>query len=187
MVSAMASAYEGLSDEERERVFLLSVGRDAYTSDDQNFCQGFAACADQSDGSWWTTWDVAQRDVFFYIKTDPMDDNSWEYYCDYSMNTGRDEFDDTIREMLAITEKMSGVIDEFDDKVEFDDEVELDVEVIEDASADNETSIEPDSPLFDPVSVESGPSQSYVSSSSSSPNCMHFLILSAAALSWSIA
>jgi len=181
MVSAMASAYEGLSEEERERVFLLSVGRDAYTSDNQKFCKGFAACADQSDGSWWTTWDVAQRDVFFYIKTDPMDDNSWEYYCDYSMNTGRDEFDDTIRGMLAITETMNEVIAEFDDEVDFD------VEVIEDALADNETSIEPESPLFDPVAVESDQSQSYVSSSSSSPNFTSFLILSTAALSWSIA
>jgi len=181
MVSAMASAYEGLSEEERERVFLLSVGLDAYTGNDQNFCQGFASCADQSDGSWWTTWDVAQRDVFFYIKTDPMDDNSWEYYCDYSMNIGRDEFDDTIRGMLAIIEKMNKVIAEFDDEVDFD------VEVIEDASADNETSIEPESPLIDPVPVESDLSQSYESSSSSSPNFMHFLILSAAALSWSIA
>merc|ERR1712238_139443 len=43
------------------------------------------------------------RDVYFYIKNDPNDDDSWEYYCRYSMDTNNAEFDDTIREMLAVT------------------------------------------------------------------------------------
>merc|ERR1712238_391607 len=37
------------------------------------------------------------------IKNDPNDDDSWEYYCRYSMDTNNAEFDDTIREMLAVT------------------------------------------------------------------------------------
>jgi hypothetical protein len=102
MVSTMVSAYEGLPNEERERVFLLAVGKDDYKDDDQNFCKGFAACADESDAPWWTAWNVTQREVFFYMKTDPEDNSSWEYYCRYSMNTGKDEFDDTIREMLEL-------------------------------------------------------------------------------------
>lgn len=110
MVSTMASAYEGLSEEERQRVFLLAVGKDKYQSNDQKFCQGFAACA---DSSWWTDWDAAQRDVFFYMKTNPEDDKSWEYYCRYSMDDGRDEFDDTIRAMLDVTASSSKDIDGF--------------------------------------------------------------------------
>lgn len=104
MVETMASAYEGLTEDERERVFLLAVGRDEYSNNDANFCRGFAACADDSGGPWWTALESAQRDVVFYIKADPASDDSWEFYCQYSMNTNRDEFDDTLREMLAITE-----------------------------------------------------------------------------------
>mmetsp|Transcript_11041 Transcript_11041/g.23405 ORF Transcript_11041/g.23405 Transcript_11041/m.23405 type:complete len:191 (+) Transcript_11041:399-971(+) len=103
MVSAMTSAYSALAEEDRERVFLLAVGKAEYAGNDQNFCQGFAACADESGAPWWTALDAAQRDVVFYIKTDPNNDESWEFYCGYSMNSGRDEFDDTLREMLAIT------------------------------------------------------------------------------------
>merc|ERR1712194_297442 len=68
-----------------------------------NFCKGFAACHDESLDPWWNTWGANQRDVYFYIKNDPNDDDSWEYYCRYSMNTNNAEFDDTIREMLAVT------------------------------------------------------------------------------------
>jgi len=167
MVRAMASAYEGLSEEERERVFLLSVGMDAQeASYGQNFCQGFAACPDESDGSWWTNWDANQRDVYFYIKTDPNDDDSWEYYCRYSMNTSRDEFDDTIREMLTVTEK---VIDD-------------------DETVGNETAIEVEEPdtVPDPIQRETTEDTSSSYSSSISNHYLSLLMLSGAILGWSI-
>jgi len=184
MVSTMASAYEGLSEEERERVFLLAVGRDAYKGDDQNFCQGFAACADESDSSWWSDWDVAQRDVFFYMKTNPDDSNSWSYYCRYSMNTGRDDFDDTIRELLTLS---ASIYEQLQD---------IDVEITDDSLGDNETSIESELPSLD--EIDSAPatnviipalsdlSPSSVSSSSSTWNSMPVLMLSAAVLGFSL-
>jgi len=171
MVKTMVSAYTDLSEDERERVFLLAVGKDIFKSEDQSFCQGFAACADDSDNSWWTAWDAEQRDVFFYIKKDPTDNDSWEYHCRYSMNTGRDEFDNTIREMLDITAPR------------------VDIEVGEDDLAGNGTSIESealDLDVDEPSSYVSDPSPSYVSSSSSPSIFMPFLMLSAAALGWSI-
>ena len=175
MVAAMASAYGGLSEDDRERAFLLAVGRDDFKSMDQNFCRGFAACADDGASSWWTNWQVAQRDVFFYTKTDPSDDDSWEYYCRYSMNTGRDEFDDTLREMLEVTAaaKLSFAGDD-------------DIDATMDDMVGNETTIEiskGQSPVF--VSMEAGPSRENASSSSS--NRVLFSVLSVAALSWWLA
>lgn len=174
MVMAMASAYEGLSEEERERVFLLAVGQDSYEANSgQNFCQGFAACPDESDGSWWTNWDSAQRDIFFYIKTDPNDDDSWEYYCHYSMNTGKDEFDDTIREMLTVTEKI--IVEEIEEEA-FDG----------DEAVGNETAIEV-SPIPDPIiqrETTANTSSSY--SSSISNHYLSLLMISGAILGWSI-
>jgi len=106
MVGIMASAYKGLTEEEQERVFLMATGKDDFSNLDSNFCQGFAACHDEVLNPWWSTWGANQRDVYFYIKTDPNDDDSWEYYCRYSMDTNNAEFDDTIREMLAVTEPL---------------------------------------------------------------------------------
>jgi len=103
MVGIMASAYKGLTEEEQERVFLLATGKEEFSDLDSNFCKGFAACHDESLDPWWNTWGANQRDVYFYIKNDPNDDDSWEYYCRYSMNSNNAEFDDTIREMLAVT------------------------------------------------------------------------------------
>merc|ERR1711957_774465 len=102
----MTSAYKGLTEEEQERVFLLATGKDDFSDLDSNFCQGFAACHDEGLNPWWTSWGANQRDVYFYIKTDSNDDDSWEYYCRYSMDTNNAEFDDTIREMLAVTEPL---------------------------------------------------------------------------------
>jgi len=143
MVSTMASAYSGLSEEERDSVFLLAVGKNDYTNKAQKFCQGFASCADDGDASWWTAWDVAQRDVFFYMKTDPDDDSSWEFYCKYSMNIGRNEFGDTIRTMLSIATAN-----------------EVEAEILEDDLAGSE------SQSLDPSEVLSDPSPSDTSSSS---------------------
>lgn len=98
MVNTMASAYNGLTEEERERVFFLAVGKNDFKKYDSNFCGGFAACADDTDDPWWEALGAEQRDVFFYIKDNG---DTWNYYCRYSMNTNRDEFDDTIREMLV--------------------------------------------------------------------------------------
>jgi len=162
MVDAMASAYGGLSEEEREFVFMLAVGKDAYTDDNENFCKGFAACADDSDGSWWSGWDVKQRDVFFYMKMDPSDENSWSFYCRYSMNAGRDEFDDTIREMLT---RSASVVD-----------------ITDDSLGDNETLIESDISIPDDSEVDV---MSYVSSSFSVSNFVPALMLSAIVLSLS--
>ena len=103
MVSTMASAYNGLSEGERSRVFLQAVGLYRFQRKDQNFCQGFAACADDSDSSWWNDWNANQRDVFFYTK---QADGSWEFYCSYSMNNNRNEFDATIREMLDVVDML---------------------------------------------------------------------------------
>lgn len=101
MISIMSSAYNGLSTEEKERVFLIAVGKDEFSNKNQNFCQGFAACPDTS---WWTTWNANQRDVYFYIKNE---DDSWEYYCRYSMNDFSGEVEGTIREMLKVTEPVT--------------------------------------------------------------------------------
>ena len=100
MVGTMASAYEALSEQDRERVFLLAVGRNVLQDSDSNFCRGFAACHDRSNSDpWWSSWGAKQRDVFFYVKNK---DGSWEFYCRYSMNSNRDEFDDTIQELLSV-------------------------------------------------------------------------------------
>ena len=100
MVGTMASAYEALSEQDRERVFLLAVGRNVLQDSDSNFCQGFAACHDRSNSDpWWNSWDAKERDVFFFVKNK---DGSWEFYCRYSMNSNRDEFDDTIQELLSV-------------------------------------------------------------------------------------
>jgi len=182
MVAAMASAYEGLSEEERERVFLLSVGKDVYKDDDQNFCKGFAACPDDSDNSWWNNWNSEQRDVFFYIKKDPNDADSWEYYCRYSMNSGRDEFDDTIREMLTITEKtiveevIEEIIEKFDEALGNETDTDITATPIEEPSSDP-------APIVSDISTATI-SSSY--SSSISNNHLSVLKLSAAVLGWSI-
>lgn len=112
MVSTMASAYSALAEEDRDRVFMLAVGKAEYKSNDQNFCQGFAACADESGAPWWTALDAAQRDVVFYIKTDSNNDESWEFYCQYSMNSSKDEFDDTVQEMLTAAAAATATVDD---------------------------------------------------------------------------
>lgn len=99
MVTIMSNVYDGLSEEDRERVFFLAVGIDVHTDSNENFCKpGFSVCADDSDQNWWDSWDADQRDVYFYTR---QADGSWEFYCRYSMNTEFDEFDATIRELLA--------------------------------------------------------------------------------------
>ena len=168
MVSAMASAYEMLSEEDRERVFLLAVGKNDYKRNDQNFCKGFAACSDDTESSWWKNWEVAQRDVFFYIK---MDDDSWEFYCRYSMNDGRNEFANTINEMLAVRETMAQ--DVIISDIEGDDFV------------GNETSIESENTSSEPVPAVGSSVPSYVSSSGSSTDYATFLIASLALVCWS--
>lgn len=97
MVSTMASAYNGLSEAERERVFLQAVGFDRLKNDDSKFCKGIAACHDERDNPWWVAWDADPRDIFFFTK---QANGSWEYYCRYSMQNNSDELDATIREML---------------------------------------------------------------------------------------
>ena len=169
MVSAMASAYEKLSEEDRERVFLLAVGKNDYKRNDQNFCKGFAACPDDTESSWWKNWEVSQRDVFFYIK---MDDDSWEFYCRYSMNDGRNEFANTINEMLAVRATMA------------EDVIISDIEG--DDFVGNETYIEPENTSSEPVPAVGSSVPSYVSSSGSSTDYATFLIVSLALTCWSI-
>lgn len=101
MVSAMISAYEALPKEDRVRVFLLAVGQDDYKVDNQNFCKGFAACADEIESPWWMDWNAQQRDIFFYKKADPEDNSSWELYRRYSMDDNKVFVGDTIQEMLG--------------------------------------------------------------------------------------
>ena len=185
----IASAYNGLTEEEQDRVFLLSVGMESFSDLDSNFCKGFATCHDEALSPWWTSWGANQRDVYFYIKND---DDNWVYYCRYSMNTNNAEFDDTIREMLSVTE-----------------EVEVDVVEVEDDETGNVTTslVEPSLPDdsnttiatpedSDPVlPMESAPVPivsenvgSYVSSSNfnSFSNTLSLLVLSMTILGWSI-
>lgn len=178
MVSAMANAYAGLSEEERELVFMLAVGRDGYKSDNENFCQGFAACADDISGSWWSDWDAGQRDVFFFMKMDPNDESSWTYHCRYSMDQGRDEFDETIREMLTLSASIS---EQLQDVVEVE---EVEFEDTDDYLGDNETSIESESPTS--TMKLSEPSSPYVASSASASNFLPALMLSAGILGFSL-
>ena len=102
MVSTMISAYNGLPKEDSERVFLLAVGTDSNKDDNENFCQGSAACNDDVNSTWWNEWDANMRAVFFYKKTDPEDNSSWEFYGRYSMNDHKLVFSDTIQEMLKL-------------------------------------------------------------------------------------
>lgn len=164
MVNAMASAYDGLSQEEQDRVFLLAVGINPLEGSNQNFCKsGFSACADDSGWNWWNSWESEQRDVFFYTK---QPDGSWEFYCRYSMNSNRDEFDETIREMLEVTEDLA-LLEASDDLV------------------GNETSTTKDA--IDEISlVMSDMSASYASSSHSYSTCAIFATLSAIVLGWTI-
>lgn len=173
MVSAMASAYEGLTEEERERVFMLAIGKDDYTSMDTNFCQGIAACADESGGPWWNALEAAQRDVVFYIKTDPINDDSWEFYCHYSMNTGRDEFDDTIQQMLSITAANATI-----DESIFGNEATIELEqpvatLVED-------------PSQNPVLLMSNTDPAVFSSSYRASSSVLSLIISVSILTWSM-
>lgn len=108
----MISAYEALPKEDRVRVFLLAVGQDDYKADNQNFCKGFAACADEIESPWWMDWNAKQRDIFFYKKADPEDNSSWEFYCRYSMTTNKDSFGDTIQEMLELVDSSATSTDD---------------------------------------------------------------------------
>lgn len=98
MVGTMADAYEMLAEEDQQRVALIAVGKEDAYANNANFCQGQVQTC--PNDSWWNTWNANQRDVFFYIKNQR---GVWELYCQYSMNSNRDEFDDTLTEMLRIT------------------------------------------------------------------------------------
>lgn len=100
MVQTMTDAYDALPSGTKERVFLLAVGRDQFTSADQNFCKGsFGMCHDEPNDPWWSSWSAAQRDVFFFRRVGGDD---WEYFCHYSMNQYQPQFADTVSDMLAL-------------------------------------------------------------------------------------
>jgi len=180
MVGIMASAYKGLTEEEQERVFLLATGKDDFSDLDSNFCQGFAACHDEGLNPWWTSWGANQRDVYFYIKTDSNDDDSWEYYCRYSMDTNNAEFDDTIREMLAVTEPLVEDITVEDEEEASNATAILDQSLPEDSTTTNDS----------PVPVANAPVQSISEnmngSSSSNFVSMSLLVLAMPLLGWYI-
>ncbi len=164
MVNAMASAYDELSQEEQNRVFLLAVGINPLEGSNGNFCKsGFSVCADDSGWSWWTSWESEQRDVFFYTK---QPDGSWDFYCRYSMNSHRDEFDETIREMLEVTEDLV-LLEGSDDLV------------------GNETSTMEDG--MEELSLVMSDMSSYTSSSPSCSTSAIFATLSAIVVGWTIA
>jgi len=100
MVGTMADAYEMLPGDEQQRVILLAVGIENSMDSNANFCQGQVQTC--PNDNWWYAWDANQRDVFFYIKNH-TNGGLWELYCQYSMNSNRDEFGDTLLEMLDIT------------------------------------------------------------------------------------
>ena len=110
MVTTMASAYNGLSEEDRERVFMIavgdSIGERKSKKGNEPFCQGFAAC---TNDQWWEDWNAGLRDVFFFTK---QADDSWEYYCNYNMDKKLDsgylEFKYTIQEMLCVVDTQGG-------------------------------------------------------------------------------
>ena len=105
MVTKMASAYNGLLEEDRERVFMIAVGDsigERKAKGNEPFCQGFAAC---TNDQWWKDWSVEKRDVFFFTK---QADDSWEYYCSYNMDSGYLEFNYTIQEMLCVVDTQDG-------------------------------------------------------------------------------
>jgi len=160
MVSTMISAYNGLPKEDSERVFLLAVGPNSYKDDNENFCQGFAACNDDVNDTWIDEWDANQRDVFFYKKTDPEDNSSWEFYGRYSMNDHKFVFSDTIQEMLKLVGSNATL-----------------------AECSAPTSFPVSAPSSFPDSASSSLSDS---ASSSSSNSIPFLMSSAAVLAWSI-
>jgi len=170
MVSTMISAYNGLPKEDSERVFLLAVGTDSNKDDNENFCQGSAACNDDVNSTWWNEWDANMRDVFFYKKTDPEDNSSWEFYGRYSMNDHKLVFSDTIQEMLKLVGS---------------DATLAECPVIAPTSfpVSAPTSFPVSAPTSFPDSASSSLSDS---ASSSSSNSIPFLMSSAAVLAWSI-
>jgi hypothetical protein len=160
---------------------------ESFSDLDSNFCQGFAACHDEALSPWWTTWGANQRDVYFYIKND---DDNWEYYCRYSMNTNNAEFDDTIREMLSVTEEVE-VVEVEDDEIGNVTATLVEPSLPDDSNTTIATPKHSDSPLpmaTVPVPIVSENAGSYVSSSNfiSISNTLSLLILSMTVLGWSI-
>merc|ERR1712238_387084 len=98
------------------------------------------------------------------IKNDPNDDDSWEYYCRYSMNSNNAEFDDTIREMLAVTAPVieevtvggeeersnttAGLVEPLVEEVTVEDEEESNTTVVSESSISDHSTTSNDFPVL---------------------------------------
>mmetsp|Transcript_17857 Transcript_17857/g.21404 ORF Transcript_17857/g.21404 Transcript_17857/m.21404 type:complete len:167 (-) Transcript_17857:233-733(-) len=105
MVETMTTVYKALSAEEQSEVYMQAVGQSVFSSSNSEFCQGsFGMCSDTDGNPWWNEWNSAQRDVYFFYRSD-VDDNDWKYYCTYSMNSYESEFGNTIDELLVLIDQ----------------------------------------------------------------------------------
>ena len=73
--------YKGLDAKLKEKVAIAAIGRDEYTDDNDNFCQGAFGAGYSS--AWTDSWSLNQRDVVILVK----ENGEWHPYCRFSMNT----------------------------------------------------------------------------------------------------
>lgn len=78
----LTTVFNGLSPADRSRALFLAVGKESYSSSNQNFCQGSFPMVVSS--SWWSAWGVAQRDIVTMRKDSIA---GWVTHCRFSMNS----------------------------------------------------------------------------------------------------
>ena len=99
MVQIMTGKYNRLAAADQDRTYMLAVGLEIASFDDQQFCRGkFPMCHDAVDNPWWLSWQARQRDVFFFYKQA----GEWKYHCSFNMNFHFWEFGPVIDEVLAL-------------------------------------------------------------------------------------
>merc|ERR1719464_1970487 len=85
--------------------------------------------------------------MYIFSKKNKNDNgDNWEYYCRYSMNSNRAEFDDTIKEMLVITEPVVGEVELLDPTIQ-DEEETSNTDVTAEPSLPEVTTTTSDSPV----------------------------------------
>lgn len=101
MVNTMTKAYNDLSLDEKNRIYIMAVGKLEWMYANDSFCLGsFGMCSDVENDPWWKQWNAAQRDVYIFHRNN---DGEWIYFCHFSMNDHPFQFDDALKEALAIT------------------------------------------------------------------------------------
>lgn len=94
-VRLMTTVYNGLSASEKARALFVAVGKSSLASSNSAFCQG--AFPAVTGDAWWAAWAAEQRDVVILRK---VEQDSWEVYCKFSMNTYSDDFGSVVKSLL---------------------------------------------------------------------------------------